>query len=176
MRYAIELTLDEPTAQALQAMKQRLAVITARPVRDAADPHITIGACDALDVPACSAMLSAMASAPPLPCRFDSLGIFATEPAVVFVAPVVTQELLVLHAAFHERVRPIATGQSAYYLPGHWVPHCTLAERIPPALVPDTVVSARELKLPITGRFARLRIVEIPDSRIMFEIAYPADQ
>lgn len=111
MRYAIELTPDDSTTRALRDIQQRLAGIAATPAKDAADLHITIGACDALDVTACSAILSEIASAPVLPCRFDSLGIFAAEPAVVFVAPVVIQELLVLHTAFHERFRPIVTRQ-----------------------------------------------------------------
>lgn len=57
MRYAIELTLDEPTTQALRAMKQRLARISARPARDAADPHVLLAVCERLDVERCVPIL-----------------------------------------------------------------------------------------------------------------------
>jgi 2'-5' RNA ligase len=175
MRYAIELMLDDPPTRVLRSVKRRLAAtldVPAPPV--SADPHVTLGVCDTLDVERCQAVLADLALEPPLPCRFDSLGIFAANPTVLFAAPVVTAELLALHATFHERFRPIATGQSAFYLPGRWVPHCTLAERVPPDLIADAVAIARTLPLPITGHVAGLRIVDIPAARIIDEIAYPS--
>lgn len=174
MRYAIELVLNEPATRSLREVKERLTTVVPgmRPIDPASDPHVTLGACAALDVEACGAMLSGMVLAPPLPCRFDSLGIFATDSTVLFAAPVVTRALLELHTAFHDRFQSVATGQSAYYQPGFWVPHCTLAERVPPVLVPDAVATAHKLRLPIVGEFSGIRIVDIPAARILREVAF----
>lgn len=174
MRYAIELVLNEPATRTLREVKERLTTVVPgmRPLDPASDPHVTLGACNALDIEACGAMLSGMVLAPPLSCRFDSLGIFATDPAVLFAAPVVTLALLELHLGFHDRFQSVATGQSAYYQPGHWVPHCTLADRVPPTLVPDAVATAQKLRLPVVSEFSGIRIIEIPAARILGEVAF----
>lgn len=172
MRYAIELTLDDRTTRMLRQIKRRLAAShMPAPPGGAADPHVSLGVCERLDLARCRAMLSDLAWNRPLPVRFESLGIFATEGAVLIAAPVVTRDLLGLHEAFHDRFHSVASGQSAYYLPGRWVPHCTLAERIPRGAIPDAVRTALDLPLPITGRFEGLRILDIPNGRILHHVA-----
>jgi hypothetical protein len=38
----------------------------------------------------------------------------------------VTTELLALHQRFHDELRAAGLSSDPYYLPGAWVPHCTI--------------------------------------------------
>lgn len=172
MKHAVYLTLDAVTAEIIEDIANRIADIhpSHRPEGSEIRPHITLGACDDLDIERCEAILSGlseMIATPPLTCHFGSLGTFGTDPAVLFVAPVVTAGLLELHAWFHEQFAPIASQQSAFYLPGRWVPHCTLAERLPIALLSEAMHIASTIRLPLLATVAAIEIVDIPSARIL---------
>jgi len=47
---------------------------------------------------------------------------------VVFLAPVVTAELLEIHRSFHEGLEARYILSDSYYLPERWVPHCTISQ------------------------------------------------
>ena len=63
----------------------------------------------------------------------NTLGAFATVENVLMLAAVVDTELLAVHSAVHDILAGRVRQPSAYYLPGSWVPHCTLAQGIDPA-------------------------------------------
>ena len=63
----------------------------------------------------------------------NTLAAFATIENVLMLAAVVDTELLAVHSAIHDILAGRVKQPSAYYLPGSWVPHCTLAEGIEPA-------------------------------------------
>ncbi len=46
---------------------------------------------------------------------------------------VVDTELLAVHAAAHDTLAGRVRDPSAYYFPGAWVPHCTLAHGLTPS-------------------------------------------
>jgi 2'-5' RNA ligase len=175
MPFAIELLLDGETAETVRRIWRDLAESAVAPVmhESGARPHVTLGVCDGLDVEACSGFLSGFASANPVPSvRFSSIGIFATDPAVVFLAPVVTQDLLDLHDRFHQRFSDLAGSPWAYYLPKQWVPHCTLAIDVPQALVPRAVEVCNTVGLPIDGRCEGIGIVEFRPIRHRAEFRF----
>ena len=62
---------------------------------------------------------------------------------MAFLAPVVTGELLELHAPVHRMAPVVAGAGREYYLPGRWVPHCTIAEGLAPGDIGATVELAR---------------------------------
>lgn len=95
----------------------------------------------------------------------DSIGIFPVT-GTCYLAPTVTQELLQLHAAFHNRFEGYRYLSNPYYTPGRWTPHCTLATQ----LHQDKVVEAVQYSL---SRFRPIRaqIVEIGLVEIIFEEA-----
>jgi len=57
-----------------------------------------------------------------------TLGTFPTEPSALFLGAVVDTELLAVHSAAHDVLAGAARQPWAHYLPGAWVPHCTLAQ------------------------------------------------
>jgi 2'-5' RNA ligase len=58
---------------------------------------------------------------------FQALGTFAGGGGVLFLAATPTLPLLVLHERIGEILRHHGIAQWPHYLPGTWVPHCTLA-------------------------------------------------
>ena len=56
-----------------------------------------------------------------------TLGTFPTEQNVLFLGAVVDTELLAVHSAAHDVLAGRVRQPWAYFLPGAWVPHCTLA-------------------------------------------------
>lgn len=60
----------------------------------------------------------------------STLGVFATTENVLVLSAVVDTELLAVHSAVHDVLAGRVRHPSAYYLPGSWVPHCTLAQGI----------------------------------------------
>jgi 2'-5' RNA ligase len=62
----------------------------------------------------------------------STLAAFATADNVLMLAAVVDTELLAVHSAVHDILAGRVKQPSAYYLPGSWVPHCTLAQGIEP--------------------------------------------
>lgn len=61
-----------------------------------------------------------------LSSAFAAVGTFPGKEGVVFLAPVVSSELLALHRTFHEQLLQLGQRSWEYYLPGRWIPHCTV--------------------------------------------------
>jgi len=62
--------------------------------------------------------------------KFSSIGAFPSNPSVLFLAPVVEDEFINLHKCFNAQIKEAASVFESHYLPGNWVPHCTLATRL----------------------------------------------
>lgn len=62
--------------------------------------------------------------------RLESIGIFPAEPGVVFLSPVFTDDLKLIHTRFYDSFKDALGDYMPYYLPGSWVPHCTVASRL----------------------------------------------
>jgi len=48
----------------------------------------------------------------------------------IFLAPTITDELLKLHHSYHDYFRTFHDNLNSYYVPGKWVPHCTIANKL----------------------------------------------
>lgn len=58
---------------------------------------------------------------------FYTLGTFPSESPALLLGAVVDTELLAVHSAVHDVLAGKVSQPSAYYFPGAWIPHCTLA-------------------------------------------------
>lgn len=84
----------------------------------------------------------------------SAVGTFPTAEGVVFLLPAVTVELLSVHARLHSRLEQAGLTVNPYYLPGRWIPHCTVATDLRPEAVPAAVEVCR------TGRaFGEVRLL-----------------
>lgn len=131
MGYAVELYFDrdaELRVRELWRALERAGVPAALPDLGAR-PHVSLAACEALEPESLRPLLRELARAHrPLTTRLSAVGTFPTDEAVVYLTPVVTADLLACHRDLHTSLDALGVESRAYYRPGHWVPHCTVAQ------------------------------------------------
>ena len=116
--YAVEMYFDSADEQRVCDLIDQLS---SRGIRSslpaAARPHVSLAVFDRVDVERMSAALREFArDCPALRLCLASIGRFPTDEGVVFLAPVVTSELLELHAKLH-RLAPVVAGARRDALP-----------------------------------------------------------
>ena len=152
MPFAVVLYLDEPTSRAIEKVQAAIVDAGLSPDTHVLDfqPHITLAIGEKLDVAGFEPYLREFAAAtPPLDLCFASLATFAPEPKVLFLAPDNSSDLLTMHQRFYPRFDQFATEPWDYYLPGRWIPHCTVADGLRPEDVARALDLCSPLKLPI---------------------------
>ena len=157
MAYAVELFFDPATDAAVRAIWRALDAAQIPPPTASGDahPHITVAVYDQIDEAACAEQLAELALAiAPFTLTLANLGLFppSQREAVVFAAPTVTASLLLNHERIQRVLTPCAKGPLPYYLPGAWVPHCTLTQHCPPDRIGETIAiclyATRATRLP----------------------------
>jgi len=163
MAFAVILYLDPATEAEVQALwallseKQISTVIATMGIR----PHISLAGVEHLDAQQVCAMLKTFAqSASPLTIKFGAVGTFPTEQGVVYLAPIVTSELLRLHEELGVRLADLGLSSHEYYRPGNWIPHSTVAINLPPASVPAAVNICCKSNLFHAARLVEIALVE----------------
>jgi 2'-5' RNA ligase len=89
----------------------------------------------------------------------STLAAFSTVENVLMLAAVVDTELLAVHSAVHDILAGRVKQPSAYYLPGSWVPHCTLAQGIEPAKTAAGFTAVHPVE-PIHATVAEIAVVD----------------
>lgn len=129
MVYALEMFFDPNTEQ--KVMKYFTDIkesgINSYLVDVDSRPHITVGCFNDIDVPrANDALKNYCKKLEKFTVGFSSLGIFTYPKFCVFLSPVNTKELLILHKDMHKTFDFCTAEGFEYYLPGSWVPHCAV--------------------------------------------------
>lgn len=129
--YAIELFFDEQADTAVRRLWHRLAASGLPSLETLGHgrhrPHVSLTVLETAPPPA-------VVDVRRLPAlRFSTLGTFDGGGGVLFLAPVVTAPLLAVHARLDDVLREQGIVRWPHYLPGSWVPHCTLAMNLTPA-------------------------------------------
>lgn len=88
-------------------------------------PHISLVAADELDPGRAAAALEGLTVGAPLPVSLQNVGLFRG--GVLWLGPASSNELLGRHAEVVDRLTTAGLAIWPYYLPGAWVPHCTLS-------------------------------------------------
>lgn len=137
MAHALECYFDDEADAAIRALWQRLeqagvpslATRTHRNHR----PHVTFAVAGAIP-PAARRSLTADLALLSMPQLWlYTLGTFPNGQNALLLGAVTDAELLAVHVAVHDALAGRVRDPWAYYLPGAWVPHCTLAEDVTPA-------------------------------------------
>lgn len=129
MGYAVELLLRDDESQGIRTLFSTTRSVLAD---IGTTPHISLAVFDDVDVPCLSRIVQAFARrTAPFTLRMASVGLFPGTENVVFLAPVVTQSLLQLHAALHDQLAAHGMACHPYYLPDVWVPHCSVSVEEP---------------------------------------------
>lgn len=127
MPYAVELYFEAEATQKLRASSYRLTGF-----EQDMQPHVSLAVFETCQQEDIKHLLTAFArETSAFRLKFAAIGSFPGTEGVIFLAPVVSQDLLTLHQRFHRHLSLINQSSLAYYVPGQWVPHCTLAFGVP---------------------------------------------
>lgn len=171
MGFAVELHIDEINAAPIVALSDAIYAQCGGEnlTGIGAHPHISLTVFAQLEPAPMAALLAEFAAAtPPLPVTFAAVGVFPTTQGVVYLAPVVTPQLLAIHAHFHHLLSQLATASNAYYLPGSWIPHCTVGFELPAEKVGTAVTLCQQAPVfqPVT--LTTVRLIEFRPVRSIF--------
>lgn len=170
---AIELNFDPASEQRVRDIWQSLADagVSRSMLQSNSRPHISFDVSDSFDPDRIGDALHAFTqSLAVVPVRLMSLGMFLTDPAVLFLAPVVTPLLLDAHRACHELIRPIAVNPRPYCQPDAWTPHCTLAFSVDRLRLHDAVEACERVSLPIAARLESVSLVQYRPAQAMMTL------
>jgi 2'-5' RNA ligase len=176
MPFSIELFFDTKSDLAVQKMGYLLEKRGIPTIFSAlgATPHLSLAVFERVESPKLHSLLKKAASNyPPLPFRLSGLGTFPGKEGVLYLVPAANPRLLEIHAWFHRTFRGLWEGNWSHYLPGNWVPHCTLSTRLTleSLLMGITYLARRGVS--VQGRCSRLALVEIhPESPRPVRLVY----
>lgn len=131
MAHALEMYFDDQADVSVRSLWQlltdaglpSLATRTHRLHR----PHVSLAVAESLASAELAPLRSALKAHQPTP-RLYVLGTFPGSEGALFLGVQASADLLVFHAEVHAALAGEQVEHWPYYLPGNWVPHCTLAE------------------------------------------------
>ena len=164
MAYGLELHLDPTTEATVWELRRRLSTAGLPTLAGTRErPHLSLVRFDVADAPHVGGALSRFAAGePPLDLVFPCLGVFTRPATFVFLAPVPTTELLDFHRRVHEWVAGMGRVHADHYVPGHWVPHCSLTLPLEPEDLSKAMEVCRSIPFPVLVRGARIGMTHYP--------------
>ncbi|WP_088322221.1 2'-5' RNA ligase family protein [Bacillus cereus] len=123
--YAIIATFDRVFTHKITELQNELTNVIGTNQLAGVEPHITLADYNELDVHLYTEKLGEFVA---IQENMDAV----TFPSngTVFLAPTVIDELLKLHHSYHDYFKTFHDNPNSYYVPGKWVPHCTIANRL----------------------------------------------
>jgi 2'-5' RNA ligase len=150
--------------------------LTANLVEAEIRPHITLAIFDELNCRPCDSQLAKVAAhTQPMKFQITHLGLFTSPELVVFAAPTITQELLNFHKHLHDALANEAKKPWEMYLPGQWVPHCTLALGFDLKNLGRIFEKCLDLGLPMQVQADQVGIVEFQPMKDVFKFRLISD-
>ncbi len=161
--YAVELYLDRQAAAVIRRIRRVLCEhgIGGRLEIPSERPHVSLAVFpSSVDCRVLVPLVRAYAMILPVATvELSAIGTFPTEGNVLFLVPVPSVQLLRTHEELHRRLAAKGLVPSAYYLPGTWVPHCSLGLDIPPAQLASAVELCKGMFSPVQGQLEELGII-----------------
>lgn len=93
---------------------------------------------------------------------FNSLGSFFNS-GTLFLSPVISKELMEFHAEHHRHLHEFNDNPSSLYLPGNWIPHCTLANRLSEEKLLEAFHYCLKRNGAIKGKLNEVAILDLQD-------------
>jgi len=163
MPFALELLFDSRADKAVRKLGQllenkKIPTILSAP---GASPHLTLAVFERFNRKRLIPLLDRLARRfNPIPFELASLGNFPGKERALFLAPVVTPPLLKLHAELHRSLKDMIRGKLSYYLPGRWIPHCTLGMGLTRAELSNGFEILQKVSYVQRGLYNRLALAE----------------
>ena len=155
------LLFDGRTERAVRALWDRLESVGVPSLRSHTHgrhvPHLSYAVLRSWDPTRVGAALAGLGAGDPVELSFDGIGLFRRGRAWLLAG--VTAELV----ARQERVAAAVTAAGAdlhkHYVPGRWLPHCSLAPRAPLAQLPVLAAAVYDV-LPLPARLDRAALID----------------
>lgn len=161
MALAVCLLFDERTDRALRHLWDRLEDLDVPTLRSHTHgrhvPHLSYAVLREWDLEEVRDKVEAIPSGGPVDLHFDALGTFRRGRS--WLVPAVSSDV----ALRQERVASTVLGTGAElhrnYAPGVWVPHCTVAPRVPLTALPVVAAAVYDV-LPLRARADHAALVD----------------
>lgn len=154
--WAFELYLDEGSA----------AIIRALGMQPRSSPHISLGVTESIQGRVEDALCDWATRQQPIAVTLDHWGLFLSETAVLFLGVRERATLAEVYWDMHRVTEGLLGGEWTYYLPNHWVPHCTVAEDVALADLGAVAKCVQTLELPVHASLCRLAVVQFGGRRV----------
>lgn len=128
-------------------------------------PHITLASYDNLDpLDIINQMATFYSEKQVIDFTFSTIGSFFNSGALFF-QPTLTDELLRLHTEHHHYFREFQQSSNSLYLPSHWIPHCTIANRLSQEKLLEAFDYCSRNNQSINGKIKEIALIKIVDKR-----------
>jgi 2'-5' RNA ligase len=168
---AVEMYLDAEADGRVQALRHTLATAGAGSYLEGigSRPNVSLAVFDDLDRPrAVSALSRFVESCEPLTVSFRDVRTFDQPERVILLGLAPDEELIAVHAELHAFLRSMRLASSPLYLPGRWIPHCTLAQHLPPDVFDAALAAARGAFQEFDANLCEIALVEYAPVRTLW--------
>ncbi|WP_054056210.1 2'-5' RNA ligase family protein [Alloactinosynnema sp. L-07] len=162
MAQGVVVLFDEQADAEIRALWARLDA-TGLPSARKFPPHLTLAMATDIPKKTRSALRADLGLLSIPSIWLAALSTFSASENVLMLAAVTDAELLAVHSAVHDVLAGKVRNPNAYYLPGSWMPHCTLVQGVSEA----EVVTGFGTVFPVPAIRARARQVAVIDTATM---------
>jgi len=124
-------------------------------------PHITIADYDMLDEDEFKGYMDIYyEQIRKTPISFVTLGSFIGSGALL-LTPTMSKELLKFHREYHDNFKMFRGDKESLYLPGKWIPHCTIANRLEKDKLAEALLYCTEKLKPFEGHISQVVLIKL---------------
>lgn len=168
MNYAIELVFDDESQKVINNLRNNLKE---KGVHDEAVKlnHISVGDYKTDNIEELKEKVIEFSKMiKPFELTLSSVGTFMTKENVIFLEPVMTEELLNIHKKFIKFMEGFDGRLNPYYDIDKWMPHCTISIRLSDEeLLKGMKVLKEIIKLPIIVKIDKIDLINYPFNQIL---------
>ena len=166
--YAVVAIFDTKTEQIIkniwQELKKQSISCYAFEVEDRR-PHITLASYNKMYI---NEFIREMGSfchhQSAISINFKTIGSFLNS-GTLFLSPTLTKDLFDLHLSHHKHFEKYNNNPHSLYLPNHWIPHCTIANRLPLDKLKEAFSYCSERISDINGKLVEIVLIEVLDKK-----------
>jgi 2'-5' RNA ligase len=128
--HTVAVFFDDEADRAVRALWRRLDQAGVPSLAKQGRPHVTFAVAKTIPRKTRDALKDELRTLSIPNLWLSNLGTFPHTENVLMLGAVVDGELLAVHSAIHDALAGKVTAPSAYWMPGSWVPHCTLTQGV----------------------------------------------
>jgi 2'-5' RNA ligase len=171
MNFAVQFYFDRALEDAVLELRRALTAAGVTPTLDQLGdrPHVSASVLPHLDEAAFRGRLEHLARGiAPFSIALSALGAFPSAEGVLFLAPAPSASLLRAQRLVHEELLGLGASPSPYYVPGEWVPHCTIGLNLPTHEVHRAFQVGLANLRPLSGQVRAMGVIEFPPVKELY--------